>query len=224
MSDKDDSGTSASFAMRCLHTAYAQGNRDMSDAAPLPWRNRSNDVVDANGESLGTMWRREAYLEENVARAATVARAVNAEPELRAEVAELRERAKIAEEGMAAASQALHWCAKEACTSGMSWAGKNIVGDRASIDYVRTAVHHYEQRDAFAGAWKERLDGAVAERDAKLRIANAVVKAASRFSDCAAEFDGDLSVCHEHLDALWSALDQLSSSEIDAALGGGAVG
>ena len=41
----------------------------------------------------------------------------------------------------------------------------------------------------------------------------AVVHAARRFSDCAAEFDGDLSACGEHIDALWTAVDRLKKVE-----------
>jgi hypothetical protein len=42
---------------------------------------------------------------------------------------------------------------------------------------------------------------------------NSVVSAARRFSDCAAEFDGDLAVCHEYIDALWTAVDRLKKAE-----------
>jgi hypothetical protein len=49
----------------------------------------------------------------------------------------------------------------------------------------------------------------IAVDDAK----EAVVNAARRFSDCAAEFDGDLSACGEHIDALWTAVDRLKKAE-----------
>jgi hypothetical protein len=39
-----------------------------------------------------------------------------------------------------------------------------------------------------------------------------VVAAAVRFSDCAAEFDGDLQYCSEYLDALWTAVDGLKQA------------
>jgi hypothetical protein len=42
---------------------------------------------------------------------------------------------------------------------------------------------------------------------------NAVINAARRFSDCAAEFDGDLSCCGECIDALWTAVDRMKKAE-----------
>jgi hypothetical protein len=42
---------------------------------------------------------------------------------------------------------------------------------------------------------------------------NAVVNAARRLSDCATEFDGDLTVCSEWLDGLWSAVDRMKKAE-----------
>ena len=45
---------------------------------------------------------------------------------------------------------------------------------------------------------------------------NLVVKAARRFSDCAAEFEGDLGCCQETMDDLYDAVDALKRAE-DAA-------
>lgn len=42
---------------------------------------------------------------------------------------------------------------------------------------------------------------------------NAVIHAAKRLSSCADEFDGDMSVCSEYLDALWCAVDCLKAEE-----------
>ena len=46
---------------------------------------------------------------------------------------------------------------------------------------------------------------------------NAVIHAARRLSDCADEFEGDMSVCGEYLDALWCAVDCLKAEESDHA-------
>lgn len=69
---------------------------------------------------------------------------------------------KRAEEAATAAGEILKWVAKEACHAGLSWGGKNIIGDRRSIDYVQAAVHHYEVRDVLAAAWRERTAAEVA--------------------------------------------------------------
>ena len=45
---------------------------------------------------------------------------------------------------------------------------------------------------------------------------NAVINAARRFSDCAAEFEGDLDYCGEYVDALWEAVDRLKKAEMMA--------
>jgi hypothetical protein len=65
-----------------------------------------------------------------------------------------------AQEAANAAAEAMQLGNRDACTAGMSWAGKNIVGDRASVDYVKSAVHFYEQREAYFAAWKEREQAA----------------------------------------------------------------
>jgi hypothetical protein len=41
----------------------------------------------------------------------------------------------------------------------------------------------------------------------------AVINAAKRYSDCASEFDGELSYCGELLNALWTAVDRLKQAE-----------
>jgi hypothetical protein len=50
--------------------------------------------------------------------------------------------------------------------------------------------------------------------DIKLRAAkHDVIESARRLSDLAAEFDGDLSYCGAHLDALWGAIDRMEARE-----------
>jgi len=46
-----------------------------------------------------------------------------------------------------------------------------------------------------------------------------VIDAAMALSRCAAEFDGDLAVCSEYLDALWTACDALGTKRTELAGG-----
>ena len=62
----------------------------------------------------------------------------------------------------------------------------------------------YEEWDAA----ERKLD------DIKLRAAkHDVVECARKLSNLCAEFDGDLSYCGEHLNALWSAIDRMEGRE-----------
>jgi hypothetical protein len=42
--------------------------------------------------------------------------------------------------------------------SAMSWGGMNIFGDTKSINYVRNAVHYYEQREGFVRYYQENIN------------------------------------------------------------------
>lgn len=77
-------------------------------------------------------------------------------------------------------------CKADAYTSGLSWAGKNIVGDKVSIEYVKKAVHYFEQMETLRDAWKERLDAVDRERD---EIAEALHERITRWNDAIAERD-----------------------------------
>lgn len=50
--------------------------------------------------------------------------------------------------------------------AGLSWGGCNVHGTHASIDYVRKAVHYYEQMDQARAHWQAIVDALKAERDA----------------------------------------------------------
>lgn len=60
-----------------------------------------------------------------------------------------------------------------------------------------------------SGATSGEIMDAIKRRDR-------VVGAATRLSDCVAEFDGDLSFCGERLDELWSAVDRYKVEEANA--------
>ena len=65
------------------------------------------------------------------------------------------------------------------------------------------------QRFGTSGATTGEIMDAIKRRDR-------LIGAATRLSDCVAEFDGDLSFCGERLDELWHAVDRYKAEETNA--------
>lgn len=42
--------------------------------------------------------------------------------------------------------------------SAMSWSGMNIFGDTKSINYVRSAIHYYEQREIYQRCYLDNIN------------------------------------------------------------------
>ena len=81
----------------------------------------------------------------------------------------LRSRVEEAEAAAKASAAVLSAFAADCCTSGMSWSGMNIFGDKKSIKYVRAAVHHYEQIKEWQTGFDNRLATARREGAAEMR-------------------------------------------------------